>query len=238
MTRTRLRNSLVISAVGFLLGWIITQPIFSAWHDAIKIAGPPPSATLPPASGPAYQTYAMVWVDNAQNPQPTVQAVWLAWVPSDYSTIEMIGLPPRAFQNQYSQSFKGLSPDSVRLQTRGTFVGSLILDQNHLKALVDKLGGIYLMGQKLNGEAVVQYALSDPNLPPDEALVRQGAVMQSLLAQLAISGKNLDLPVLLSIPQTNVDRELLLDLVRHYYPFRLEAVQLRAQPLAIGEVQP
>lgn len=238
MTRTRLRNSIVICVVGFLLGWIITQPIFSAWHDAIKIAGPPPSATLPPASGPSYQTYALVWVDNAQNPQPTVRAVWLAWVPSDYSTIEMIGLPPQAFQNQYSQSFQGLAPDSVRLQTRGSFVGSLVLDQDQLNELVDKLGGIYLMGQKLNGQAVVQFALSDSTLPPDEALVRQGAVIQSLLAQLAISGKNLDLPVLLSIPQTNVDHEVLLDLVRHYYPFHLETVQIRAKPLAIGEVQP
>lgn len=238
MTRTRLRNSLLVTTIGFLLGWVITQPIFSAWHDAIKIAGPPPAATLPAAPGIDYQTYALVWVDSVQNPRPAVQAVWVAWVPSDYSTIQLVGLPPQPFSEQYSPSLRGLAPDSLRLNTRGTFMGTLVLDQEHLQTLIDKLGGIYILGQRLQGADVLRFAATDPNLSVDELLVRQGAVLQSLTAQLAIAGRNIDLPVLLSIPQSNVDHDLLLDVVRHYYPVRIPSVQIHAQPFTLAETQP
>lgn len=235
MTRTRLRNSLIICTVGFLLGWVITQPIFSAWRDAIKIAGPPPVPTLGNPGGIDYQTYALVLLDDANNPHPVVQGVWLAWVPSNHSSLDIIGLSPESFQNQYSQNLKGLAPEAVRLQTRGSFVGSLVLDQAHLKDLVNRLGGIYLLGQKSDGDGVLQYINSDPGLPTDDRLVRQGAVIQGVLAQFSISGKNLDLPILLSIPQTNVDRNILLEVVGHYYPLNMEIVKIRAKPMALGE---
>jgi hypothetical protein len=63
-------------------------------------------------------------------------------------------------------------------------------------------------------------------------------MIQGLLAQLSITGKNVDLPGLLAIPQTNVDRNLLLDAVGHYYPLNLATVRVRAKPMALAEAAP
>jgi len=238
MSRTRLRNSLIITTVGFLLGWIITQPIFSAWRDAIKIAGPPPSATPYAAPGVGYTTYSMIWIDDNNKTRPAVEAMWVIWVPSDYSRVEITNLSPEPFQEQYSRSLKGVPAELLRTQMHGVFGGTLILDRSDIRTLVDHLDGIYLLGQPVDGAGVVNYLTGDPSVTGDEILVRQGAVMQGVLAELAIAGKNLDLPVLLSIPQTTVDRGVLLDLVHHYYPLNMETVQVRAKPLAIGGGQP
>ncbi len=239
MSRTRLRNSLVIITVGFIVSWVVTQPLFSAWRDSNKIIQPPPTATLPSVQGSLFTTYALVWIDDIAKPMPVVDGVWVAWVPSDYSKVQITGLPPVRFQGQYSPVVTGIPPDSLGNDLRGVFGGSLVLDRPRLRNLVDQLGGIYLNGQKLDGPAVVNFFVqAEPNAAATDVLIRQGAVVQALLAQMAIVGKGVELPALLAIPDTKVDRNVLLDVVRHYYPLDTEAVQVMAKPLAISGTQP
>ena len=228
------RAHAIIIAVGLVFGMVVTCPFGVA-----VIGGPPRTTATVTTSSPAvtYESYLLLWLDDYQQPHPVVEAVWIAQAPSNGSAIELIGLPPEPFRDQFSPALSGVPLLSIQPYLRGQLAGNLILDRSDLKELTDRLGGVYHMGQETNGEALLSYILSADPSRPDDLLIRQGAAMQSLLAQFAAQYVTLDFGNLLETPSLyTVETSKLRGLIQRYQPFTTESVRIRlalaASPLA------
>ena len=237
MSQRRLWNRIIIGCGCFILSAVISLPFFSAWRDALAIVHPQATPTNPVSETRTYATYAVVWVDDFTKPNPLVEAVWIAWVPSDHSTIELEYLPPDSYNPQYSRDLAGVTIDSFPIQARGSFGGTVTFDHSDLGEIADLLGGIHLANLTLQASDLVAYLTINPTDQPAEILVRQAAVMQGLLAQLTLAGRRVSVRDLLVIPsRITIDEKVVSDIVSNYYPLRLEAARIRANPHT--QVQP
>jgi len=220
-----LRISIAVLLTCFVLGAAISQPVFTAWRNALQTQAPgmTPSAVI----SVAYETYLMLGLDEFSSQQPKVEAVWLVIVPLNYSTVELIGLHPEPFRDQYSPALGGLPLLTIQPHLRGPLAGTVIFDRDDLVELADRLGGVTLLGAYTDGPGLLNFiTAADPN-NPDDLLLRQSAVMQSLVAQGAISGVKIDLTALLQVPsQSSVEQGKQFDLIRHYYPLNTEAIRI------------
>lgn len=229
MSQRRLWNRIIIGGSCFILSAIISLPFFSAWRDALAIVHPQPTPTNPVSETRTYATYAVVWVDDFTKPSPLVEAVWIAWVPSDHSTIELEYLPPESYNPQYSRDPAGVAIASLPVQVKETFGGTVTLDHSDLGEIADLLGGIQLADQTLQASDLVAYLTISPTDQPAEILVRQAAVTQGLIAQLTLAGRRVSVRDLLVIPShITLEEQVVSDIVSNYYPLRLEAVRVRA----------
>jgi len=225
---SRLRKLLIVGAVCFILSWVIPYPLFSAWRDSLRYSQPKPTASAKRSS--IYETFSVIWLDDVSSPGPIIDGLWLAYVPTDYAEIELVGLPPAEYREQFSSILKGEPQLLLLPHLRGPLVGSVILDRNDIRELTHAIGGVYLMGQKMDGEGLLNYLASADVTQPDDVLIRQGAVIQSLLAQIAVQGMQIDLARLLDVPSLyTLEKTRLDELVNRYYPLSTEAV--RVHPL-------
>ncbi|MBM4422768.1 MAG: hypothetical protein FJ030_05180 [Chloroflexi bacterium] len=216
----------IVLAVSAVVGAAATRPLFEKWHKNWRASAP--TSAPPAASVITHETFLLLGLDDFLNPQPQVEAVWLAIVPSDGSAVELVGLDPKPFAGQYSPALKSLPLMMLQPYLRGTLSGTAILDRAGLIELAERLGGGYLMGRTTNGAGLLDYIDSaDPNRP-DDLLVRQAAVVQSLLAQGAIVGVNFDLPALAQTPShCSINEERIMELIMRYYPLKAEFVRVR-----------
>jgi hypothetical protein len=223
MNRTQWRNAITIGGICFVLGLVVMR-----WFVGLFETRSASPTGIPAAQSDNYQTYALLFVDQFSSPQPQVDGVWLAWVPNDYSTAELVGVPPTQFQHEYSHDIKGVPTFSLQAYLRGPLGGTFVLDRADMLELADQIGGVQVEGVRLQGEPLLNYYL-DPELEMDEALIRQGAVMQGLIAQVAIRGTTINYETLLGLPSlTTVSHDPLYELVRHYYPLHTDQIQVRA----------
>ncbi len=223
MNRTQWRNAIIVGGVCFVLGLVVMRWLVGALQP--NAASP---TGIPVAQSDNYQTYALLLVDQFASPQPQVDGVWLAWIPNDYSTAELVGVPPTPFQYEYSHDLKGVPAFSLQPYLRGPLGGTFVLDRADMLELADQVGGVQVEGVRLQGDALLKYYL-DPELDSDEALIRQGAILQSLIAQVAVRGTNVSYESLLQVPSlTTVLHDPLYEMVRHYYPLHTDQVQVRA----------
>ena len=218
--------------IGMAPGMWLAYWVYSLW-----LVPPvrPLGNTVRPAVQPlTYADYLVLGIDALSAPQPKVEAVWLASVPSDHSLVKLLGLPPAPFRDQYSPS-TGLPLLLLQPYLSGSLAGSVVFDRADIVELTERLGGVWLLGQEMDGAAVLNFIDSaDPNQPND-LLVRQGAMMQSFVARAAAYGVQLNLRGLLKVPsQRSVSGDEFFELVSHYrYPLRTGVVRIR---LAIGGV--
>jgi hypothetical protein len=223
MNRVRLRNSLIIALVGFLIGWVVTRPIFVAWKDAEKIRTAGSSQTSPADTTGQNDNYVVVWIDDWNKELPSIDAVWIACMPPNYTSVTLIGLPPGPFRGAYSRGAQAFPPVILQPYLKGPLRGTVTFDRNDIRVLVDDLGGIYLDGQLVSGAQVEEY-LAKLDSDGQDVLIRQAAVIQGLLAQVATGGTDIRLADLIDIPKSSAERAALIDTVNHYYPLHLETV--------------
>lgn len=223
----RPRGIIIVGAVCFLIGWAVTWPIFSTWSRDFDALVSPVAHTADMA---AYESYALILVDGYDSPQPRVEAVWLAHVPSDYSTIELLGLPPAQFRDQFSRAVNGIPLLTLQPFLRGRLVGTITFDREDIVELVERIGGVFMLGQRMSGAEMLTYIDSAEPSRPGDLLVRQAAVVQSLLAEMAARGSQLDLARLMQTPSyCGIEQNKLYELVQHYYPVRTDMIQVHPE---------
>lgn len=227
-----IRVSLWISflTAGLLSGVGLAYKVNDALRAVAATSAPPalvaePAAqVLHPAS---YSTYVFVLLDSMSDPRPLVDAVWLALVPSDHSAVELLGVPPTALREQYTPE-DGLAMKFLKPYGVGPIAGTVVLDRAGLVTLIDRLDGVWLGGRTLRGAEVMDFVTSSGDGGTQEVMLRQGAVVQSMLAKMAVSGAGLDLAGILAIPmRSTVEPERVLDLIRAYYPLQLDSFNVR-----------
>lgn len=223
---TNLRLSIAVLMICFVAGIVISKPFFASWRDSL--GGKPLLETPFVSPTLAHRTYLVLGLDDFTAQQPQVEAAWLAIVPSDYSAVELVGLPPAPLRDQYSPALGGVPLLSIQPYARGSLVGVVILDRSDLIELADRLGGVSLMGNHVDGAGLLAYVgAADPN-QPDDLLIRQSAVIQSLVAQGALAGVKIDLAGLIESPSyRSFEDDELYEIIRHYYPLTTEAVRIR-----------
>jgi hypothetical protein len=222
--RLRLHGIIIVGTVCFLIGWVVTRPIVSYLQADIGVFASP----APQSSGAAsYESYALLLMDDYDRPQPIVEAVWLAHVPSDNSAIDLSGLPPAPFRDQFSPALNGVPLLTLQPYLRGRLVGTIVFDHQDVIELVERLGGAHVLGLQMDGEALLAYMDSPGASQAPDRLMRQAAVIQSLLAEMAALDSQLDLAGLIQTPSySSVEQNKLYELVLHYYPVRTDLVRV------------
>jgi hypothetical protein len=221
MNRAIRRNIIIIGLLGFVLGAVFARPLAVAWlrPDATSTAGAPAATNA--------VTYAVILVDQFDNLKPVVDGVWLAWIPVDFTTVELVGIPPAPYRDQYAHDIKGLPAFTIQQHIQGHLAGSIVLDRDDMARLADQLGGVLLEGRRVDGAAMLAY-YNNPDLSHQETLFRQAAVLQSFIAQIALKGTSLSYEALLQLPSLNtIQSDPLYETVRHYYPLRTDQVRIR-----------
>ena len=194
-----------------------------ATPPAAVVAEPAP-AVLHPAT---YNTYVFILLDSLSAGRPIVDAVWLALIPSDQSAVQLIGVPPAALREHYTHE-DGLAMKFLKPYVVGAVAGTVALDRAGLITLIDRLDGVWLGGRTLRGAEVANFVVSPGEGDAQEVMLRQGAVVASILAKMAVSGAGLDLAGLLETPmRSTVAQERVLDLIDTYYPFQLDSFRVR-----------
>jgi hypothetical protein len=221
MNRATRRNIIIIGILCFILGIVFARPIAVAWlrPDPTELASTPTVDTD--------TTYAIILIDDFSSEQPQVDGMWLAWIPADYTTVELVGIPPAPYRDEYSHELKGVASFTIQQYIHGTLAGSLVLDRNDMVELTDQLGGVLLEGRHADGPSMLSY-YTDANLDHQDRLFRQAAMFQSLIAQAALMGTSFSYEALLQLPSLNtIQRDPLYETVRHYYPLRTDQIQIR-----------
>ncbi len=220
-----LRGITVVGLVCFLIGWAMTWPIFSTWSGDFEVLVSPVAKL---GNLAVYETYALILVDEYNNPQPLVEAVWLAQVPSDFSTLDLVGLPSAPFRDQFSHALNGVPLLTLQPYLRGQLIGTITFDREDVKELVERTGSTHMLGQKMDGAELLNYLDRAEPDRTDDRLIRQAAVIQSVLAEMAAQESRLDLAGLMQTPsQCTVDQNKLYELVAHYYPIRTDLITVR-----------
>ncbi len=227
-----IRISLWISflTAGLLSGVGLAYKVNDALRAVAATPAPPALVAKPAAQvlHPAtYSTYVFILLDSMSVPQPLVDAVWLALVPSDHSAVELVGVPPAELREQYTHE-DGLAMKFLKPYVVGPIAGTVALDRASLVMLIDRLDGVWLGGQTLHGAEVMNFAASPGEGNEQDLMLRQGAVVESMLARMAVAGAGLDLAGMLETPmRSTVEQEYVLDLIRAYYPFQLDSFHVR-----------
>ena len=219
--------------IGFLTAGLLSGVGLAYQVNGAMRAVPAAPAPQLPAPAPvesvhrfvSYHTYVFIVLDSLSNTQPLVDAVWLAVVPADHSAVELLGVPPAALREHYTHE-DGLAMKFLKPYVVGPVAGTVALDRAGLVTLIDRLDGVWLGGRALRGAEVIDFATGDGDA--QEVMLRQGAVVESMLAKMAVSGAGLDLAGMLATPmRSTVEQERVLDLLDAYYPFRLDSFRVR-----------
>jgi hypothetical protein len=228
MNQHRVWNKIIVGLGCFILSTVISLPFFSAWRDALNIAHPVPTATHivnPPGSAVAY---VLVWADDLTRPYPEVEAVWVAWVPMDNSPVELDYLPREAYDERYIPEQKSVAFESLPQTVRTAFGGSVVVDRADLCSLADLVGGVPIGNQTLTASDMVAYLTPNSTNTAEEMMIRQVAVMQGLIAQLSLRGRNLNVADVLALAKhKTIDDGVLTAVVYKYYPLQMNSVHIR-----------
>ena len=224
-------NQAVTKSVPFVVSFIIglalslgsLLPFWMSGRQRVEVSAPP-AAT---AQSVTYETYLLLGVDAHENVRPQVEAVWLAVLPSDHSTVEVIGLPPARFQDQYNPE-TGLPVTSLQPYLRGKLAGALVFDRGDIVELTNQLGGVWLVGSQVDGEGLLGFIDSADQNQPREVLTRQAAAVQSVIAKMAVSGTRANYVSLFDGASLMLtDRLTLFDAFGQYYPLQTDQVRVR-----------
>lgn len=224
-------NQAVTKSVPFIVSFIIgialglgsLLPFWVSGRQPVE-APAPQTATARPVT---YRTYLLLGVDALENVRPQVEAVWLAVLPSDHSIAEVIGLLPARFQDQYNPE-TGLPLTSLQPYLRGAFAGALVFDRGDIVELTNQLGGVWLVGNQVDGEGLLGFIDSADQNQPGEVLTRQAAAVQSVIAKMAVSGTRTNYASLFDGASLMLaDRLTLFDAFSQYYPLRTDQVRVR-----------
>jgi hypothetical protein len=166
-------------------------------------------------------------VNALENARPQVEAVWLVVLPSDHSAIEVIGLPPAPFKDQYSPE-TGLPLTALEPYLTGAFAGALVFDRGDVVELTNRLGGVWLVGSQVDGEGLLGFIDSADQNQPREVLIRQAAAVQSVVGEMAAAGASFNYVSLFDGTSLMLtDRIALFDAFSQYYPIRTDRVRVR-----------
>ena len=220
-------NRAIIVSVSFIIGAVLgigsLQLFWQSGRQPVE-APAPQTATAQPVT---YETYLLLGVDAFENARPQVEAVWLAVLPSDHSTAEVIGLPPARFQDQYDPE-TGVPVTSLQPYLRGEFAGALVFDRGDIVELTNQLGGVWLVGSQVDGERLLGFIDSADQNQPREVLTRQAAAVQSVIAKMAVSGTRTNYVSLFDGASLMLtDRVTLFDAFSQYYPLQTDQVRVR-----------
>ncbi len=222
---------IILVIISFIISFIIGLALSLGSVLPFRMSGrqhaEAPARQLAPAPPMTYRTYLLLGVDALENARPQVEAVWLAVLPSDHSTVELIGLLPAGFQDQYDPE-TGLPVTSLQPYLKGEFAGALVFDRGDVVELTKQLGGVWLVGSQVDGEGLLGFVDSaDPN-QPGEVLTRQAAAVQSVIAKMAVAGTHANYVSLFdSAGLMLADQLTLFDAFSQYYPLRTDQVRVR-----------
>lgn len=213
---------LTIRGFSLVLG-VIVGLAATTW--VINRSQPPtPTPTSPPST-----TLLLLGVDSMKNSQPQIEAVWLMTIAPNYQVIELMGLPPGPYRNMFTPG-TGLTQDVLQARAGGTILGTIVFDHSDLVELTDALGGGWLKGERVDGTGVDGYLKEADPAQTKDVLVRQAAVIQGLVAQMAIRGHTLDLGSLITAPSLiTIDEGKLRDLMLHCSPITTAKIIIRVR---------
>ncbi|MBI5053222.1 MAG: hypothetical protein HZB52_08130 [Chloroflexi bacterium] len=176
----------------------------------------------PTQTAQAYKNFLLIQVDSTQKDKSTIQSIWLLRFPANRAaTFEIFTFHPSIFRGK-----GGISQDILQPYVIGTINGTVVFDRADLSDYVDRLGGITVASQQMNGAGVWQYLdTADVNYPNDLA-IRQAAVAHSILLKMAAMNGRVDLNALFGHNASQTSQAEFLALLQSYYPSRADSFRV------------
>jgi hypothetical protein len=220
---SRFTGCLLFLVGGIIIGATFTYLVASQWRRLHGVAQAPSPQPV------VYSVYVLIEVNSMQLPAPQVEAVWLIRVPDNHARLELIGLPPEQFRDQFDRA-TGVPETLLRPYAPETALGTIVYDRQAVAQFVDTMGGVTLMGQAANGTDLLAFVDGADPAKPGDRLIRQGAVMQAVVLQAVRCGETLNaLDMLRSPSLALIDQADLSTLLSWYYPLRDKPVRVLLQ---------
>jgi len=219
-TSVRVTGWILFGITGLIFGTCLAAGI--GWYGSARSSMPSVTASPPSTSSLLYKNFLLIQIDSTQKDKSTIQAVWLLRIPENRAALfEVFTFHPSTFNGR-----GGISQDLLQRYVIGTITSTIVFDRNNLSDYVDRLGGITVASQPMNGSGVWQYIDSaDVNYPNDLA-IRQAAVAHSILVKMAMVSSQINLDTLFGPNQTQSSRAELLTMLRLYYPKRVDSFRV------------
>lgn len=220
---SRFTGCLLFLVGGIIIGAMFTYLVASQWRRLYGVA------QVPLPQPVVYSVYVLVEVNSMQLPTPQVEAVWLIRVPDNHARLELIGLPPEQFRDQFDP-VTGVSETLLHPYALEKALGAIVYDRQAVAQFVDTMGGVTLMGQPANGTDLLAFVDGADPAKPGDRLIRQGVVMQAVVLQAVWCGETLNaLDMLRSPSLALIDQADLSTLLSWYYPLRDKPVRVLLQ---------
>ncbi len=144
---------------------------------------------------PTTISYLLLGIDDSSQDSPRLEAVWLATIVEDYTSVQMTGIIPNEhLQNAFAEGY-GHIETILSHQTQAPIVSRIVLHYSDFAQIADLLGGLRLGGKTRNGLSVLDYVVEPQH--QDERLLRQAAVVQAMVAAAVIHSERFQIEGLL-----------------------------------------
>jgi hypothetical protein len=219
-TPVRVTNWLVFGIAGLIFGACLTGGI--VWYWSAGSPTPSTSRTLSSTTTQLYKNFLLIQVDSTQKDKSTMQSMWLLRFPVNRAAaFEVFTFHPSIFKGK-----GGIPQDILQRYVVGTLNGTVVFDRANLSDYINRLGGITVASQPMDGAGVWQYLDSaDANYANDLA-IRQAAVAHSILIKMAVVNGRVDLNALFGINAAQTSQAEFVAMLHSYYPTRADSFRV------------
>lgn len=219
-TPVRVTGWLLFGIAGLIFGACLAGGI--VWYASASSPTPPNPYNPTPAATQVYKNFLLIQVDSTQKDKSTIQSIWLLRFPANRAAaLEVFTFHPSIFRGK-----SGIPQDVLQPYIIGTINGTVVFDRANLSDYVDRLGGIAVASQPIDGAGVWRYLDSaDANYPNDLA-IRQAAVAHSILLKMAAVNGRVDLDALFGHNASQTSQAEFLAMLQFYYPTRADSFRV------------
>jgi len=218
-TSVRVTSWLLFGIVGLIFGACLAGGI--GWYG-LASSPTPSNAYNPTQAAQVYKNFLLIQVDSTQKDKSTIQSIWLLRFPVNRAaTFEVFTFHPSIFRGK-----GGIPQDILQSYIIGTINSTVVFDRANLSDYIDRLGGIAVASQPMDGAGVWRYLDSaDANYPNDLA-IRQAAVAHSILIKMTAVNGRIDLDALFGANAAQTSQAEFLAMLQFYYPTRADSFRV------------
>lgn len=217
-TPVRVTSWLLFGIVGLIFGACLTGGIL--WYTSTN--SPTPNVYSSTQTAQVYKNFLLIQVDSTQKDKSTIQSIWLLRFPTNRAaTLEVFTFHPSIFRGK-----GGIPQEILQPYIIGTINGTVVFDRANLSDYIDRLGGITVASQPLDGVGAWRYLDSaDANYPNDLA-IRQTAIAHSILLKMAAVNGRVNLTALFGANAAQTSQAEFLAALQVYYPTRVDSFRV------------
>jgi hypothetical protein len=218
-TSVRVTGWLLFGIAGLIFGACLAGGIL--WFASTN--SPTPNAYNPAQTAQVYKNFLLIQVDSTQKDKSTIQSIWLLRFPANRTArLEVFTFHPSIFRGK-----GGIPQEILQPYIIGTINGTVVFDRADLSDYIDRLGGITVASQSLDGMGAWQYLDSADANQLNDLAIRQAAVAHGILIKMATVSGRVNLAALFGPNPAQTSQAEFLATLQAYFPTRVDSFRVR-----------